>query len=246
MNLNQTISKLNEMKLYGMSESLSKRINQPDHKDLSFEEFFSLLVDDEYLSRKNKKYTRLLRQAKLKIPHSRLEELDYTAKRGLLKTKILNLQNTGWLDQHQNILITGPTGVGKTYLACAFGAWACYNGYTTLYFRWPKLLGDIYASRGEGNYLKHLNKLARVKLLIIDDFGTGSMTDMEKKDFFEVIEDRYMTGSTIITSQLPIKHWHEFIAEETIADAICDRIIHVAHKFEMKGESMRKKQKKLD
>ncbi len=246
MNLNQTISKLNEMKFYGMVESLTKRINQPDHKDLAFEEFFSLLVDDEYFYRKNKRYSRLLQQAKFKIPNARLEEIDYTAKRGLIKSKILNLQNTEWLNGHQNILITGATGVGKTYLACAFGTWAAYNGFSTFYFRWPKLLGDIRASKGDGSYIKYLGKLANVRLLIIDDFGAGSITDIDRKDFFEIIEERYMAGSIIITGQLPIKHWHEFIGDETIADAICDRLFHMSHKIELSGESMRKKQKNID
>jgi len=246
MSLNQTISKLTEMKLYGMAESLSRRINQPDHKGLSFEDFLTLLIDDEYLNRKNNKYTRLLKQAKFKISQARLEEIDYSTKRGLLKTKVLNLQNTAWIDEKQNILITGPTGVGKTYLTCAFGTWACYNGHTTLYFRWSKLLDNLYASQGDGTYLKFLNKLAKVKVLIIDDFATSSMSDMARKDFFDIIEDRYMTGSTIISSQLPINHWHEFIGDETIADAICDRLFHISHKFELKGGSMRKKQKNID
>jgi DNA replication protein DnaC len=246
MNIEQTYSKLQAMRLAGMAESFSRRISQPDHQDLSFEEFFGLLVDDEYLRRKNQKYSKFLSQSKLKLKNARLEDLDYSANRGLLKTKILNLQNNEWLQTHQNILITGPTGVGKSYLANSFGNWACYHGHTTFYSRWPKLLGDIYCSKGEGTYLKYLEKLAKVKLLIIDDFGTGKMSDAERKDLFEIIEDRYMTGSTIITSQLPLNNWHEFIGEATVADAICDRLFHVSHKFELMGESMRKKAKNID
>jgi len=242
----QTITKLNEMRLCGMAESFERRKIAPDHKDLSFEEFFGFIVDDEYIYRKNNKLKRLLRSANLKISTASLENIDYEAQRGLLKTKVLNLQNTEWLDNHQNILITGPTGVGKTYLASAFGQWACRQGYSTLCCRWPRLLGDILAARGEGRYLNHLKKLAKVNLLIIDDFGLASPNEAERKDLLEIIEDRHMTGSTIITSQLPIKTWHEFIGDQTIADAVLDRLLHVAHKFEMKGGSMRKKLKNLD
>jgi DNA replication protein DnaC len=246
MNINQTISKLNEMKLSGMTKSYQDRRTKPDHKDLSFDEFFGLLVDDEYMYRKNKRITRLSKKAKFKISTACLEEIDYRQQRGLQKTSVINLQNTSWLEGHQNILITGPTGVGKTYLACAFGTWACRNGFTASYFRWPRLFGDILASKGAGNYLKHLNKLAKTNLLLIDDFGINTLSDNDKKDFFEIIEDRYMAGSTIITSQLPIKEWHEFIGEPTIADAVMDRLLHVSYKFELKGGSMRKQQKNIE
>lgn len=241
----QTIEKLNKMNLFGMAKSFNERRIKPDHKDLGFDDFFGLLVEDEYIYRKNIRQKRFLRNAKLKIPSASLEDIDYRHLRGLVKTEVINLQKQEWLENHHNILITGPTGVGKTYLACAFGQWACRQGYSTLYCRWPRLLGDILAAKGEGSYLKHLNKLAKVKLLIIDDFGLNSVTEADRKDFLEIIEDRYMSSSTIITSQLPIKEWHEYIGETTIADAICDRILHIAHKFEMRGESMRKKTKKL-
>lgn len=243
MSIDRTISKLNEMRLTGMSRSFEERRIKPDHKDLSFEEFFSLVVDDEYVYRKNKRLKRLLKRSKLKISSACLEKVDYTQQRGILKTNVVNLQNTAWLENHMNILITGPTGVGKTYLACAFGNWACRNGFSTAYFRWPRLLGDMVAARGDGTYLKHLKKLEKIDLLIIDDFGLNELTDLDRTDFLEVIEDRYMAGSTIITSQLPIKNWHEFIGDPTIADAVMDRLLHISHKFEMKGGSMRKKLK---
>ena len=216
----QTLSKLNEMGLPGMAKSFEEKSTRPDHKDISFEEFFGLLVDDEYLCRKNLKLARLLQLAKLKYPSACLEGIDYKAARGLLKSKVLSLQNNDWLINQQNILITGPTGVGKSWLACAFGQWACRSGYSTLYCRWPRLLGDVLAAKGEGHYLRHLQKLAKVKLLIIDDFGLNSLTDTDRKDFLEIIEDRYTVGSTIITSQLPIKEWHDYIGNPTIADAI--------------------------
>jgi DNA replication protein DnaC len=246
MSINQTISKLNDMKLTGMVRSYQERRIKPDHNDLSFDEFFSLVVDDEYIYRKNKRLKRLLKRAKFKLSTACLEDIDYKQPRGLQKTHVLNLQNTSWLEKHQNILITGPTGVGKTYLACAYGTWACKNGLTTAYFRWPRLFGNILVSKGEGNYLKHLRKLAKINLLVIDDFGINALTDTDRKDFLEIVEDRYMAGSTIITSQLPIKEWHEFIGDPTIADAVMDRLLHISYKFELRGGSMRKPQKDID
>ena len=246
MSVNQTISKLSEMKLSGMAKSYQDRRTKPDHKDLSFDEFFGIIVDDEHIYRKNKRLKRLLKRAKFKISAACLEEVDYKQQRGLQKTHVVNLQNTSWLEKHQNILITGPTGVGKTYLACAFGNWACRNGFTVSYFRWPRLFGDIMASKGAGNYLKHLKKLAKTNLLVVDDFGINALSDNDRKDFLEIIEDRYMAGSTIITSQFPIKEWHEFMGEPTIADAVMDRLLHVSYKFELRGGSMRKPQKNID
>jgi DNA replication protein DnaC len=246
MTTEQTLSKLNEMRLIGMARSYAERRIMPDHKNLSFDEFFALIVDDETIYRQNQRLKRLMKEAKFKIPSACLEDIDYRQQRGFVKSQVLNLQNTSWLTNHQNILITGPTGIGKTYLACAFGTWACRNGFKALYYRWPRLLGDMLASHGEGNYLKHLKKLAQTNLLVIDDFGLNDLSDTDRKDFLEIIEDRHMTGSTIITSQLPVKDWHEFIGEPTIADAVMDRLLQLSYKFELKGDSMRKKQKDMD
>lgn len=242
----QTLAKLHEMKIHGMAKSFETNRSNPRCQDLNHDEFMTLLTDDEYIYRQNNRQRRLLQMARLKFPSATLESIDYAAARGVNKSKIAGLQNNQWLEKHQNILITGATGVGKSYLACAFGQWACRHGFTVYYSRWPRMLGDILAARGEGTYLKHLRKLAKVDLLIIDDFGLNSLADSDKKDFLEIIEDRYMTAATIITSQLPLKEWHAFIGDQTIADAVCDRLFHVAHKLELKGDSMRKKTENLD
>ena len=246
MDTQTTIQKLNDMKLYGLSRSYDDRRLKPDHKDLSFDEFFALLVEDEYLYRLNNRQKRLIRQAKLKYPSACFADIDYAHPRGLVKSKMAHFQSIDWLDKAQNMLITGPTGVGKSFLACCFGVWACRNGYSTYYFRWPRLLGDILAAKGEGLYLKHLNKLAKVRLLIIDDFGLSPMSDVDRKDLLEIVEDRYLSGSTIVTSQLPLNNWHDYINDPTLADAVCDRLFHLTNKIELKGDSMRKNTKNLD
>lgn len=238
--MQETLRKLHEMKLYGLARSYEQRAHQPDHQDLSTDEMIRLLVDDEYLYRKNKRQDRLLKAAKIKFSSASLESLDYTYARSLNKSKVIQLQTMEWLHNHHNILITGPTGVGKSYLACALANWTCRMGYPTLYFRWPRLLGDILASKGAGHYLKHLAMLASVKLLVIDDFGLTPLTDTERKDLMEMIEDRYMTGSTLIASQLPLSDWHHAIGDPSVADAICDRLFHHAFTFELKGDSLRK------
>lgn len=240
MSISETLRKMNEMKLFGMARSLEQITGSVDRQDLSPEELLGLLVDDEYLHRKNNRLTRLLQMARLRIPQACLEEIDYRHPRGMVKSQIIGLQNADWIESSRNILIAGPTGIGKSYLASAFGQWACRQGYPALYQRSPRLFGDLYAARGEGAYLKHLGRLARVKVLIIDDFGLHAMNEQERKDFLEIIEDRYKTGATVITSQLPIKDWHEHIGDPTIADAIMDRLLHGAYKIELKGDSMRK------
>ena len=183
---------------------------------------------------------RYLKEAKLKLDAC-VEDIDYQTPRGIDQSVIMRLISCDWIRHHQNIIITGPTGAGKTFLACALANKACREGYRTLYIRSPKLYYEIAVSRGDGSYGKMINKLARTQILLLDDLGLAPMTDSERRDLLEVVEDRHGSASTIITSQLPIENWHEHIGDPTIADAILDRLIHSAHKINLKGGSMRKK-----
>ena len=236
----QTSEKLYQMKLNGMAEALKDQLAQPDINQLPFDERFSLLVDRQWTWKENKRLDRLLQNAKLKL-NACIEDIDYKRARGIDKSVILNLAGCEWIRQIQNIIITGPTGVGKTYLACAMANVACRNGHSALYMRTPRLLQQLVIAKADGTYVKIMNKLAKAKVLIIDDLGLAPLADSERRDLLEVIEDRYELCSTIITSQLPIDLWHDSIGDPTIADAILDRLVHNAHKITLKGGSMRRK-----
>jgi DNA replication protein DnaC len=236
----QTMSILHSLKLFGMARSLEERSANTQHAELSHAEFVGLLVQDEKLYRDNLRLQRLLKKAKLRQEAS-LEDIDYGVSRGLSQQVILELANPQWIPAHRNVLVTGPTGVGKSYIACAMGNAAARAGYTVLYMRAPRMFESLQQSRGDGSHLKALAKLSRVQLLIIDDFLLTQLADSERRDLLEVIEDRYQAGATIIASQCPIKDWHPNIGDPTLADAICDRLLHNAYKIEMKGDSMRTK-----
>jgi len=223
----QTIDKMQEMKLLGMAQLFKDLMDKPQHADLSHEEFVGLLVDAEVTSRQNKRLKRLLQDAHLK-QQACLEDIDYKHTRGLHKQTLMELTNCTWIQNHQNVLISGPTGVGKTYIACALGNAVCRAGYKTLYIRAPRLFTSLYQTRADGSYLKYLSKLTRVDLLIIDDLGFSPMSEGERKDFLEIVEDRSLTASLIVASQVPIKDWYQIIGDPTIADAICDRLLHNA------------------
>lgn len=237
----QTIAKLNAMKLFGMARGFAERLSSAHNAELSHEEFFGLLVDDEKNYRDNAKLQRLLTKAKLR-QQGVLEDVDFRHPRGLDKQTIVEISRGNWLSHHQNVLITGPTGVGKSFLACAMGNQACRAGYATVYFRFPRLIEALLASRGDGTHLKFLSRLARTPLLILDDFALTPLSTTEARDLLEILEDRYGSSSTLITTQLPIKQWHQVLGEPTIADAVCDRLLHNAFKIELKGDSMRRRQ----
>jgi len=234
-----TMAKLHFMRLYGMAKGFAERIVSTRNAELSHEEFFGLLVDDEKNYRDNAKLARLLTQARLRQPAA-LEDVDFKHPRGLDKQIWMELSRGNWLSNRQNILITGPTGVGKSFLACALGNQACRTGCSTAYFRFSRLQEALLAAKGDGSLIKFLGRLAKTSLLILDDFALTPLSSQEAKDLLEILEDRYAAGSTVLTSQLPTKQWHQVLGEPTIADAICDRLFHNAFKVELKGDSMRK------
>lgn len=236
----QTIEKVHALKLPGMAEALKDQLLQPDIQRLSFEERFGLIVDRQWAWKEEHRLHRYLKEAKLKLDAC-VEDIDYQTPRGIDQSVIMRLISCEWIKHHQNIIITGPTGAGKTFLACALANKACREGYRSFYIRSPKLYYELAVSRGDGSYGKMINKLARTQILLLDDLGLAPMADSERRDLLEVIEDRHGNASTIITSQLPIENWHEHIGDPTIADAILDRLIHNAHKINLKGGSMRKK-----
>lgn len=235
----QTMSILHSLKLFGMARSLGERLADPKQASLSHSEFVGLLVQDERSHRDNQRLKRLLRKAKLRQEAS-LEDIDCRTARGLSQQVILELANPEWVAAHRNVLISGPTGIGKTFVACALGNAAARAGYTVLYLRAPRLFETLQQSRGDGSHLKALARLSRVQLLLIDDFLLTPLVDWEQRDLLEIIEDRYQLGATVIASQCPINDWHPNIGDPTIADAICDRLLHNAYKIELRGDSMRR------
>jgi len=236
----QTIAIMNSLKLFGMARGLNERLAGTAHAELSHADFIGLLIQDEQIYRDNQRLTRLLKNAKLRQPAT-LEDIDYTHTRGLSKQVMLDLATTQWLDAHRNVMVTGPTGVGKSFIACALGNSAARAGYTVFYIRAPRLFESLQQARGDGSHLRLLDKLSRVQLLIVDDFLLTSLVDSERRDLLEIIEARYDAGATVVTSQCPIPDWHPAIGDPTMADAICDRLLHNAYRLTLKGDSMRRK-----
>ena len=233
-----TLDKMQAMKLTGMADMLDRQMRSGDHAPLTFEERLGMLVDAEWDAREGRKLTRRLQTARLRYPAS-IEDLDYATPRGLDRQVVLALATGHWIHEHQGLLVTGPTGIGKSYLACAFVERACRCGYTARYVRMPRLLQELAVSRGDGTYGKTLVRLAKLDLLAIDDWLLAPLKDPERRDLLEVIEDRYDHSSTLIATQLPVKSWHEAIGEASLADAICDRLVHGAHTITLQGPSMR-------
>lgn len=239
MLIEQSLEKLYDMKLNGMADALKEQHQQASFHDLSFEERFTMLVDRQWTWKEDRRMRRLLQNARLKI-NACIEDIDYKTPRGLHKAVILHLAECDWIRKAQNVIITGPTGVGKTYLACALANRACRMGFSAFYTRLPRLLHDLPIARADGSYPKMMKRLLRAKVLLIDDLGLAPMTALERRELIEVIEERHGIASTIVATQIPIKLWHENIGDPTIADAILDRLVHNAHNINLKGESMRK------
>lgn len=239
------INQLNSLRLTGMVDALKQQQDQPTvHAELGFIERLSLLVNNELTVRDQRKITRLLKQAKLRV-NAHPNDLDYSGARGLNKDTVAQLLSFDWVHQHRNVLIEGPTGTGKTHLACVLGQAACERGISVRYLRSSRLLENLALAHADGSYGNLLNQLQKTQILIIDDWGLEILKRAQRTDLLEVLEDRHDRGSTIITSQLPTQHWHEVIGDPTLADAILDRLLHNAHKLILKGESMRKKNAKI-
>jgi DNA replication protein DnaC len=234
-----TLHKLNDMRLLGMARSFETQLNDDHINQLDFNDRFGLLVDAEHLDRSNRRLTTRLRQAKLR-QSATLEDVDYRTPRQLDKTLLRQLASCQWIHDKLNVLITGPTGVGKSFIACALAHQACREGYTVLYFRLPRLFAELTVAKADGRYPKLLNKLARTQLVLLDDWGLSTLNDEQRKDLLEILDDRHQQRATVVTSQLPIPKWHHVIGEPTLADAILDRLVHNAYKINLEGESMRK------
>jgi DNA replication protein DnaC len=246
MMLNQPIlDKLSVLKLSGMHEGLREQMENLQYHKLSFEERFGLLLDREWDLRQARKLTRRMRMARFKESSAVMEDLEISAKRGLDRKQVLYLAEGTWIREKLNTIITGPTGAGKTYLACALGNAACRNSFTVRYFPLSRLLNTLKFARADGSYPKFLDQLAKTQLLILDDWLRNQLTEAQTNDILEMMEDRYNTHSTMVATQLPVADWHEMFGNPTLADAIMDRLIHNAYRLELKGESMRKKKSSL-
>jgi len=244
MLIHPTLDKLKVLKFTGMAAALAEQMATADIDEMAFEERLGLLVDRESTERENRRLSSRLRRAKLKH-NAALEDIDYRHPRGLDKSLLQSLAACQWVKEHLNILLTGPTGVGKTWLACALAQKACREGYTVLYLRLPRLLQDMAIAKGDGRYPKLLTTLAKTDVLILDDWGLAKLTADNRRDLLEIMEDRHGARSTLATSQLPIEKWHDIIGDPTLADAILDRLVHNAYKINLKGDSMRKRKAKL-
>jgi DNA replication protein DnaC len=235
-----TIEKLYGMRLGAMAAAWRNQQADTSLVGLTFDERFALLVDAEHVARDGRRIAKLLADAHLRIGDACIEDVETGPARGLEKATARQLGTCAWVDQHHNVLITGPTGVGKSYLACALGQAACRRGLRVCYRRVPRLFDELSLAKADGTYAKRLAKLAKADVLILDDLGLSVLEEPQRHDLLEVIEDRYGKGSTVVTSQLPVKKWHEWIGDPTLADAILDRLVHNAHQLELKGTSRRK------
>jgi DNA replication protein DnaC len=234
------LEQLKELKLTGMAKALAEQLNMPDIESMDFMDRLGLLVDREITERANRRLQTRLKKARLR-QQACFEDIDFRTPRGMDKKLMLSLASCDWIRKAHNILITGATGTGKSYIACALAHKACLEGHTARYLRLPRLMEAITISRADGSYGKLMLDLARTDLIILDDWGLAAMVKQQRHDLLEILEDRHGLKSTLVTSQLPVEAWHEYIGDPTLADAILDRLVHNAYKINLKGESMRKK-----
>ena len=246
MLMEPTMEKLKMLKLDALAVAWVEQQKNPEVQKLAFDERLGMLVDAQWMTRENKRLARALKEAKLKLGNACIEGIDYPPRRELDKAQIRQLASCQWIAEHQNIAITGPTGTGKTYLACALAQQACRKGYRAIYRRATRLSDELTLARADGTYVQLLGRFARADVLIIDDWGLAPIKDQERRDLLEVMEDRYGTRSTIMTSQLPTTNWHDYLGNPNIADAICDRLLHNAHRLTLKGPSRRKEDSATD
>jgi DNA replication protein DnaC len=235
-----TTEKLYSLRLATMARAWEEQGRTPKLADLSFDERFALLVDAEHLERENRRLQRLLRDADFRISDASVEAIKTSPERGLPAAQLRQLTSGAWITDHLNILLSGPTGVGKSYLACALGQLACRRGHKVIYRRMPRLFEELSLAKADGTYPKVMAKFEKAQVLILDDLGLGKLKEAHRHDLLEVLEDRYGDTSTIVTSQLPVKQWHDWVGDPTLADAILDRLVHNAYKLELKGSSKRK------
>ena len=241
-----TLDKLSALRLDAMAAAWQEQQRRTDHDALTFDERFGMLVDAQWLARENRRLQRALQEARLRLTQASLEAVDYPVKRMLDKTQIRQLATGRWISEHHNVAITGPTGTGKTFIACALAHQTCRSGYRALYRRLPRLFEELTLAHADGTYTRLLARLARIDVLVIDDWGLAPLRDQDRRDLLEIFEDRYGSRSTILTSQIAPEHWHDHVGEATVADAICDRLLHNAHRIALKGPSRRKENAQLD
>jgi DNA replication protein DnaC len=241
MMLNQpTLDKLQSLKLHGMADAFRAQLETAQSSSLSFEERFAMLVDQQWLWKENRALARRLRSARLK-EKGVVEDIDYQHPRGLDRKLMRTLATSEWVRQHQHILLLGPTGTGKTWLACALAQKACRDGFTILHKRAAELFRELAVAHADGSFGRLLIRLSRIDILVLDDFAMAPLKDSERRDFLEICDDRYQRRSLILTSQMPLAHWHEQIGDVSVADSILDRVVHNAYRLELNGESLRKK-----